>query len=459
MKTDIRIRSIEPMFIQAKSRTPLKFGAVIMDRLQLAYVKATVENGAGRVAEGWGAIFLAYMWGWPTPEVPGARRSESMVEVTKRIAKLFSGYPDQTHPIDIYHDLAGEFQRIADEVTVQKGLAARMPHLCVLVCASAVDAAIHDAYGNVNGVPVWDAYGAEFCVHDLSKHLGPHFRGKYLSAIIHSMPARIPGFHLVGGLDKLRESEIDDSDPRDGLPITLDQWIRYEGLRCLKVKLRGNDVEWDIQRMLDVTQIAHEEYDRLGLSELHFSADTNEQCENPDYIVEMLRKLRERAPRAYDELLYLEQPTERDLRAHRWDMRKVARLKPVIIDESLISPEDFDLALELGWSGIALKTCKCQSSVLIHAAKAEAAGIPYTVQDLTNPGLALVHSVALAAHLRPMMGVETNSRQFFPAYNEFLKLVHPGLCKMTDGMLSTDSLRGNGIGYQVSDLDMSFLNV
>ena len=152
-------------------------------------------------------------------------------------------------------------------------------------------------------------------------------------------------------------------------------------------------------------------------SQPYLTADTNEQCESPDYIVEYLHKVRELAPQVYDEILYIEQPTERDLTAHRWDMRPIAELKPVLIDESLTSVEDFALAMELGWSGIALKSCKCLSADLLFVPLAERARIPYAVQDLTNPSLALLQSVGLAARTHTILGVEANSRQFFPAAN------------------------------------------
>jgi L-alanine-DL-glutamate epimerase-like enolase superfamily enzyme len=190
----------------------------------------------------------------------------------------------------------------------------------------------------------------------------------------------------------------------------------------------------------------------MGGGELFFSADTNEQCENPQYVEELLSTLRERAPQAFQELLYVEQPTERDLQLHRFDMRKAAALKPVILDESLVSLDDFALAMELGWSGIALKTCKCHSQALLFAALAGARGIPYTVQDLTNVGLALLHSVGLAARLHPMMGVEANSRQFFPAASAPEAKVHPGIAVRHDGMLSTESLTGFGLGFQIEKI-------
>ena len=128
-------------------------------------------------------------------------------------------------------------------------------------------------------------------------------------------------------------------------------------------------------------------------------------------------------------------------------------LKPVMVDESLTGLADMDLALELGWSGVALKTCKCQSMALLVAARAQADGIPYTIQDLTNPGLALLQSVGLAARLKPLMGVEANSRQYFPATSAPEREVHPDIFTLQEGMARTHSLRGPGLGYQIERIN------
>jgi L-alanine-DL-glutamate epimerase-like enolase superfamily enzyme len=169
-------------------------------------------------------------------------------------------------------------------------------------------------------------------------------------------------------------------------------------------------------------------------------------------MVAYLRTLAEQAPQVYDEILYIEQPTERDLTAHRWDMRPIAQHKPVLIDESLTTVEDFHLARELGWSGIALKSCKCLSADLLFVPLAETARIPYAVQDLTNPSLALLHSVGLAARTHTILGVEANSRQFFPAANDLAAQVHPELYHVRDGVARTHSLCGTGLGMQVAHM-------
>ncbi len=448
MQSDIRVLELTPFFTRETPRTPLKFGGVVMDAASYCHVRARVENRRGRVAEGWGAIFLSDVWAWPSAAVAHAQREELMCELVRAWCARVGESKQYAHPIDLFWTLEPELVQLSDRLCAGRGLAETMPRLGALVCASPVDAALHDAFGNVNGVSTWDGYGADHMRHDLSLYLSSGYRGRHIADYLSPMPEWIDAFHLVGGLDKLREAEISDDDPQDGLPVSLDQWIRFERLHCLKIKLRGNDLGWDLDRTLAVVAVAREEHRRLGLEGLWLTADTNEQCESPEYMVELLSKLRQRDAGAFHAILYVEQPCERDLRRRMLDVRSLAALKPVVIDEALASLEDFDLAMTLGYSGVALKSCKCQSAELVMAAKAAHMGIPYSVQDLTNPGIALLHSVALAGHLHPIRGVESNSRQFFPATSEPEKNVHPGVYRLTDGKIRTSTIRGTGLGYQ-----------
>ena len=109
---------------------------------------------------------------------------------------------------------------------VQADFAEPMPYLGALVCASPVDAAIHDAFGIANHIGAYDGCGPDFMAHDLSRYLGDGYRGRFIADFIRRDYApTLPIFHLVGGLDKLRRSEKDASDPQDGLPVSLDEWI------------------------------------------------------------------------------------------------------------------------------------------------------------------------------------------------------------------------------------------
>jgi L-alanine-DL-glutamate epimerase-like enolase superfamily enzyme len=452
--SDIRILEIESYFSDERAREPLKFGASVMDAVTFCHIRARVENRRGQIADGWGAIFLSDFWAFPTPRLAHETRDQVMRRVTQTLCQRFAEYQEFAHPLDIFWTLEPELAKINAAICAEMQVPEPMPFLGALVCASPLDAALHDAFGVVNGISSYAGYGRDFVSRDLSAYLGDAFRGTYLGEVVRpAFAPTVPIFHLVGGLDKLRASEVSASAPRDGRPNALEEWIARDGVYCLKVKLRGTDLDWDLDRTIAVYRIAREILLRQGCAELHLSADTNEQCEAPEYIVELLRRLQEKEPGAYAALLYVEQPTERDLTAHRFDMRAIAKLKPVILDESLIGFSEMDLALELGWSGVALKTCKCHTMALLTAARAQALKIPYTIQDLTNPGLSLLHSVGLGARLHPLMGVEANSRQYYPDTSLPEAVVHPNIVRVKNGTASTASLRGAGLGYQVNRIN------
>ena len=74
------------------------------------------------------------------------------------------------------------------------------------------------------------------------------------------------------------------------------------------------------------------------------------------------------------------------------------------------------------------------------------------VQDLTNPMLAQIPHLLLAAHAGTIMGVETNSMQFYPEASAAEAIVHPGLFKRREGYVSLGSIKGPGFGYRVDEI-------
>lgn len=456
MQTDIRILEVEPFFTYEKSRTPLKFGGVVMDTSLYCHVRVSVENRGGTRADGWGAILLADVWAWPQISAGHETAEKLMREFVVQWCRHVENIDEYAHPVDLFWRLEPELRPLAERICRQGNVDETMPRMATLVSASPIDAAIHDAFGNAAGIDVYQGYGPEHMDHDLTTWLGPKFAGRYIADYLRPLPQWVDAFHLVGGLDKLTEAEITDDDPRDELPVSLDQWIRFEGLHCLKVKLRGNDLEWDLDRMLSVVSIARKEHEQIGIDELWLTADTNEMCDSPQYMVELLQKLRERDVRAFDSLLYVEQPCERDLRRRMLDVRELAAIKPVIVDEALSSLEDLELALQLGYSGAALKSCKCQSEELVIAAKLTELNLPFAVQDLTNPGIALLHSAGLAGRLNTIRGVESNSRQFYPATSDPERRVHPGFYRLNKGRIDTSTMRGKGLGYRWDEIGRQF---
>ena len=110
------------------------------------------------------------------------------------------------------------------------------------------------------------------------------------------------------------------------------------------------------------------------------------------------------------------------------------------------------LGRKLGWTGVALKTCKTQTGALLTLSWAKAHGMTLMVQDLTNPMLAQVPHVLLAAHAGTIMGVETNAMQFYPDASLPEEAVHPGVYRRRDGKLDITSIKGPGFGYRIDSI-------
>ena len=158
---------------------------------------------------------------------------------------------------------------------------------------------------------------------------------------------------------------------------------------------------------------------------------------------------------AFERLLYLEQPTSRDLAGRGEPMDEVSSVRPVLADEAVTDLKSFELALQLGWSGIALKTCKWHSSCLLYLAMAGKRRLPYSIQDLTCPGISLVHSAGFAARTSPL-GFEYNARQYMPfAYGEIQKR-HRSVFEVKDGAIGTQDLFEEGLGYDAEVVEKTF---
>lgn len=449
MNTDIKLLEIEPIFSDAVLRTPLKFGSGIVSAITDMRCRVLVETKDGKRGEGLGNILLSDLWGFPSQVVGHEQRDAAMRRVAEKFCSHMLANARYGHPMELYLEAKPHLKSIAAQVDAELGLAEPMPILGALVCACPVDAALTDAFGNANGISSYDGYSAEFMNYDLSQWCGPEFFGKYPADYLHpTFKARLPIFHLVGGVDKLTREDVTDQDPQDGLPVSLEEWIERDGIRCFKVKLRGSDNAWDVERTATIAEVVRDTYARLGITDrFHLSTDSNEMNPDPASVVDYLHRLRERSPLAYDALLYLEQPTERDLTVHRYDLSPVAALKPVVVDEGVTDVERMDLAIELGWSGVGLKTCKGHSSALLYVAKAKEKGLVLTFQDLTNPGLSLVHEAGFAARIDTLMGFEYNSRQFLPFEQPEVVAAHTSLFEVVDGQVSTETLGKTGLGY------------
>lgn len=445
---DIRVTHAAITLEPVPFRTPLKFGGRVVDQMHLINASVAVETRDGKRAGGSGSMPAGNVWAWPTSQTSTELTEEAMFAFARRVAREAEQL-ERGHPLELGVALLECYPRLAQETQSNLNLPEAIPPLAQLVAASSLDAAIHDAYGRVHGKNSYHTLSREYIEKDLSQFLDADFTDEWLDQYLEKQPKpTMPLYHLVGALDPLTDADL-KTRIGDGLPETLGEWIEADGLTHFKIKLSGEDPQWDVERVLAVDAATVPVQARRGCDTWFYSCDFNEKCASAEVVVEFLKKVKERNPKAFDRIQYLEQPLPRKLEnTPEHQMHEAAALKPVVIDESLVDYQAFQMARELGYTGIALKACKGHTESLLMAAASQKHNMFLCVQDLTCPGQSFLHSASLAAWVPGVAAIEGNARQFCPAPNAPWQAVYPGLFDISTGVVQTSALNGWGLGFE-----------
>ncbi len=450
--TDIQITKVDYYLLPVDMRMPLKFGPESVSSVTCLRVAVEVTGADGRRATGWGETPLSVTWAWPSNTLTYAERYEAMVNLTQQLASAWVEKTPSGHPLEIGHFFQTEC--LPSELSEFNSGHSEdpLPHLAGLIVASAFDIACHDAFGMLHEVDTYQTYNQEYLSSDLSRFLTAEdptvsFEAMYPCDFLNLVPeTRLPVWHLVGGLDPIEQADCTGHEPDDGYPVTLRDWITSDQLNCLKIKLRGNDQGWDYDRLIRVGDLSIE----LGVE--HLSADFNCTVKDPAYVNKILDRLSAERSDINRRILYVEQPFPYDLKANQIDVSSVSERQPLFLDESAHDWQYVALGRSLGWTGVALKTCKTQSGAILSLCWAKAHGMPLMVQDLTNPMLAQIPHVRLAAHAGTIMGVESNGMQFYPDASLPEAQVHGGIYRRRNGHLDLSTLSGYGFGYRLDEM-------
>jgi L-alanine-DL-glutamate epimerase-like enolase superfamily enzyme len=417
------ILDAEVSFCTQRLAAPLRLSSGLIEELTQATVTITGECG-GKRAIGRGTVYLSDLWAWPDDSLSHEQRDSTLRQVCKRLASdvvvYFRG--QRFHPLEMglrLHHLA------CRELAIDPS----PPVLARALCASPFDAAIHDAAGQAVGRSALALY--DECVELPSAD--PYFLDGgacgAIAGVIRPPRLELPAWYIVG----LREP----------LETTLVPAIRQHAYWCFKLKLSGRDTDLDVARTIDVFRAAGS----VAQRQLRLTVDTNEANSSVESVVDYLECLQVADADSYNALEYFEQPTFRDIRNHPFDWRPVTtRHKPVLLDEGLTDLDVLPEAQRQGYSGLALKTCKGHSMLLVSAAWAQRHGMLISLQDLTNPGIALIHGAIVGAHLPTINGAELNSPQFTPAANDKFAARLPELFEPQNGIHRMPQTIPSGLG-------------
>jgi L-alanine-DL-glutamate epimerase-like enolase superfamily enzyme len=405
-----QILDADVSFSSQRFATPLQLSSGVIEEVTLATV-SVVGKVSGTQATGRGAVPLSDLWAWPEFSLSHATRDGALRRLCERLAteapKFFCDVI--AHPLELGLRL---HQWACHEIPIEPS----PPVLARAMCASAFDAAIHDAAGRALGRSAFSLYDEAVAIPSADSYFPDERACGAIRDVLRQPCFELPAWYIVG--------------IHEPLETTLVPAIRRHGYWSFKLKLSGRNNEIDAARTIDVYRVAK----ASGVSNVRLTGDTNEANPSAESVVDYLERLKAGDRDTFAALEYLEQPTNRDIRTHPFDWRAVTRDVPVMIDEGLTDIESAIEARRQGYSGLALKTCKGHSMLLVCAAWAHRHGMPISLQDLTNPGISLIHAALVGAYLPTINGAELNSPQFTPAANEGFAKRLPGLFAPRDGV-------------------------
>jgi L-alanine-DL-glutamate epimerase-like enolase superfamily enzyme len=444
--SDISLKTVTNSTRSFDYRQPMKFGGRVVEDVCVLRTEVTVTQVGGRKkTKGIGEMTMGNAWAWPS-KIPGKVTLKLLVELANRLAARAQDATLVGDPLQITHRLAELRDAVTAEMVQEYKITEQIPKLAAMLAASPLEAAVHDAFGRIHHRNSFDLMNSEFLNEDLSAYLGEEFAGKYPVYYLSPKPKpTMPLYHLVGALDPLSKEDI-KSRLDDGYPETLEEWLHSDGITHLKIKLAGNNIDWDVGRIVEVTRIC----ERVAAErDWKLSFDFNEQCPNEDYVLDLLERIERLSKLSFDRLQYIEQPTPRDL-TQRTEMtvHRISRIRPVVIDESLTDLESLRLARQRGYTGLALKACKGQSECLLMGAAGAHYQMFTCVQDLTCIGGSFLHSASIASRLPGVAAIEGNGRQYCPIGNAAYMKQYAPMFRVRYGTIPTELLDGPGLGFE-----------
>src|SRR5471032_217566 len=426
----VKLEEVERYERPMKMRLAFRFGVITVTGGVQAVIRARISLGEGRRSEGVAAEALAAKWFEKSPEFTD---DQNLDQLRQSLAIAIEHYKE--------HGANTPFCLFAFTYRTHQKRGATLG-LNPLVCSygpALLDRAILDAVGKATGQSF-----AQMIMTNVpgiaTTELTPDIMEADLAAFLAKLKpgASIDLRHTVGLVDPLTAADRPAKDRvNDGLPETLEEVVSYYRGRYYKLKVAG-DIKADLERLTKIASVLD-----AGVPAYHATLDGNEQYDDVEGIVELWRKVGETPAlaRLVKSTLFIEQPIKRGMALSR-SVEPLARMRPVIIDESDGELSSFPTALPLGYRGVSSKNCKGFYKSILNAARVAKLGNGYfmSAEDLTTlPGVSVQQDLALVS-LLGMTHVERNAHHFVDGMSyaplgeqQAFASAHPDLYEIKDG--------------------------
>ena len=414
----VQVRRADPFVRTLSTRTPFHFGNVSFD--EGAHLFLRVELAVdGRTEEGVAMAGLAPMWFLKDPSV-------TLAEGVKRMVETFEAAWTAAVDLDPAPTVFDLWERLYDR---QEAWAADTDHPPLLwgYGVAVVEQAVLDAFCRATDTTFAAAVRENTLGIDLGR-VYPELDGREPAELLPDEPTRSAAArHTVGLTDPLRVDDVAPADRLDdGLPQTLEEYVRADGVDHFKIKLAA-DADRDRARLAAVAALLAD----LGVDGYAVTLDANEGfADLAAFRVEWEALASDGAvDPLLDRLLYVEQPLARDAAftpETRRGLREWDGAPPVIVDESDDRADSLAAALDCGYAGTSHKNCKgvfagvANRCLVEHRRRADPDG-EYVLsgEDLTTLGpVELVADLAVMGTLG-LDHVERNGHHYYRGLSAF----------------------------------------
>jgi len=393
-------------------RLPFRFGVVTLTACPQAFVRVRIRTADGIEAEGAAAELLAPKWFDKNLALSNEDNFDQLRESLRLARQAYLGAPESN---TAFGHFAAHYQS-----QIEAGAARQLNPLVSCFGPALVDRALLDALCRARGESFYSAIRSNLPGIDAS--LTPDLAGFDLPDFLGGMQpsGQIALRHTVGLVDAINADDLQQRVD-DGLPETLEEVVEATGCRYFKLKVSG-DADADIARLSRIAAVIERVPDYV------VTLDGNEQFKDAQAAADFWQRVQSTPAlqRLASATLYIEQPLPRAT-ALQSDVRALAAMRPVLIDESDGTLEAFPEALARGYTGVSSKDCKGIYRSLLNAARcrqlnlrseAEGRGTPFfmSAEDLTTQaGLAVQQDLALV-NLIGLGHVERNGHHYVDGF-------------------------------------------
>jgi hypothetical protein len=433
--------------LDLERRMPFHFGNVEVTHDPQVFLQITADvDGTERTGVSMGGLIPG--WFYKDPSMSPEAGFRAMIEAFRSAADIAEDVKSYPTPFSFWSAVYDRQEAWAETT--------EHPPLLWSYGVSMVEQAVIDAFCRANDLTFSRAVRENHLGIDLGE-IYEELAGTEPADHLPADPRQETAIrHTVGQTDPLTDDDLDAGERLDdGLPQSLAEYVREDGVDHFKIKLSG-DREQDATRLGDIQDLLED----LGVDDYLCTVDANEgypsarefqrqwEAHRSDSDLEAL----------LERVRYVEQPLTRD-DAFTEETREVFTgwddAPPIVIDESDGRIDNAGRALEYGYAGTSHKNCKGVFKGIVNACliahrndREDGREYAISAEDLTTVGpIELQADFAVTATIGADH-VERNGHHYFRGLSAF-----PEDVQETALAAHGDLYRRHEAGFVALDID------